>query len=499
VVKRPMADTTSRGTSVPMNLRRPSPRWGLVLIGILAFPAATRGQSPPGDPADLAEAVGKNIATAIKAKFPDQAARVAIFPAANTNGEVTMATASPSVSLQGELIRSVRAASADKFLVLSPHQLRDTFLLHGFDPQGIDPANTNTTAHTLNLVGLHAAILPQFDRAVGGGLEIELKFKFKMVFFDKTENSVDIITRGSVIYPPIVIDPGGPKNPASGRFRVDIIVDGQPLPMTRVNEPDGGVKLKPDGSLELGPDGLPIVVDQGQAERHLFHNVYVVEIPAAFVTQEKPFQIRLTNKGTPMGRWENAPNKDKDRLYAVSLLVDGVSSFMKDTGQVDAAGKPLFDFEVLSPKNAKKWVLSGPGKRAVGDETKPAPHKPGFFLPKLVVPAAGEQDGSVVIVPGFQRTKDDPLPFRFGSANRESVKFIGITDQIGLVVATFYPEDILGDTILVGMENSAHLKSPNPPDSPVFLIKSVPVEVWSIFYRVQGEKLPPGNKVPVTN
>jgi hypothetical protein len=472
---------------------------------LLAFLSSTGtvalAQDEPRDPADLAAKVAPDIAKAIKAKFPgNQVARVVVFPAANSAGQVTMATATPAVSLQGELIQQLRKLSLGKFTVLSRKQMADA-IKSGGDPAGIVPDNTQTTAEAIKDLSLDVAVQPHFDKLTGGSLAVQLNFSFKLVFADKTDKSIDITTPGTVVAPPNIAAPTGPENPASGRFRVDIIVDGQPLPMKRVNEPDRGVKLDSDGKIVLGPDGLPIVVDQAQAERHLFHNVYVVEIPATFVTQEKPFQIRLTNKGTPTVRWENAPNKEKDRLYAVSLLVDGVSSFMKDTGQVDAAGKPLFDFEVVFPKDAWKWVLSGPGKRAVGDETKPSPDKPGAFLHKLVdAPGAG---GSVVDVPGFQKTKDNAAQFLFGLAKDSPASLVGVINDIGIIRADFYPEDLTGDSEIINASPVSGVKPGNDVASKVVPIffprKRDPVEVWSIFYRVQGEKLPPGNKVPVTN
>jgi hypothetical protein len=478
--------------------------WVRVLFAFLAIPGGIAvAEETPRDPADLAAAVAGDLAAAIKAKFPGQTPRVAVFPPSNKDGAVTAATASPAIALQGELIIRLRSLSMGNFTVLSRAQLAGAFKDKGIDPQGIDARNPQTTASTISEVDLDVALQAIFNQAHGGDLATQLNISFKLVFRDNTNTTIEKPSLpGTVIPPPVVIEPGGAENPASGRFKVEILVDGNPLPMKRVNEPDRGLKVDDHGALVLDANGNAQVIDATQAEQHLFHNVYVLTIPQSFVDQHKAFRIRLTNKGTPFVRFQNTPSKDKDRLYAVSLLADGVSTIMRDTGQKDAAGNPIFEFQVVHPKNASKWVLSGPGKRAVADTSKPVPNMPGVFFPQLVGPDSNGKDGSIVDVPGFQKGTEFGLQFRFAAAKDSAAALVGITNDIGIIRADFYPEKFDDDSAggAGGLDGGGIKAGEEVPKKvfPIFFEKQPnPVEVWHIFYRVQGAPPLPGNPVLV--
>jgi len=89
----------------------------------------------------------------------------------------------------------------------------------------------------------------------------------------------------------------------------------------------------------------------------------------------------------------NKEGADRKRLYAVAVLIDGVNSFYQKG--VDGKLGPV----VVHPKNAQKWILSGPETKVVPDSTNPN----GFRLEG--VKGKGH---SVLDIRGFQKDNKSP-------------------------------------------------------------------------------------------
>ena len=415
-------------------------------------------QKQAGDTADLAQNIVPQLADKIVTKFPNQAPRVAVFPVADSQGQVTSSIGETSVTLQGELIFQLQNKSEGRFFVLSKAALARTFRDKGVDPTGVDARDPNVTAQTLKRIDIDAAVIGSFDvknaaEATANGL---VRTAFTVVFRDSSFRQ-DVTSKD----PPQVIEE--PKHDAmsSGRFKVDILVEGE-------------------------TDARTLLVSKNPNSE--FFNVYFLELEPTDVG--KRYSIRLTNLGKPAVGYSNG--SDSQRIYAAAVLIDGVSSIL----QPDAKGR--VDFVAIHPKHTSKWILSPPGSRVdkgekVGEE-KWAGQVVEIYSPKLI-PDSSKQGmgGAIVDVPGFQRSLQKAASFTFAPAKETAAELIGITNDIGLITVHFYPQKLEGDRKLTPRaEDELGTKPGIDVPNPIFRVKvdlyDNPVEVWRIFYRIKGQE-----------
>jgi len=443
-------------------------------LGLLA--SSARAVDPAQDTSDLADSQVGDLVAKIKAKFATATPTVAVFPAANKSGQVPSSLAEPALTLQGELIFKLRIKAQGQMFVLSKAALLNAFKSNSVAPQGIDIANVALTADTLKDIKVNAAIQPQFGVASGSEAVAagEVKVSFKIVFKDGASDQPQ----------PVTVDPVVVQQPSrlTKRFNVEILVGGQPLP------------------LQIGKDP-----DSGQFD------VLFLELDSSL--KGKEYQIRITNRGKPPEFPGFNHASDPQRLYAVAVMVDGVSSFLEQVG----GSQP--ELAVLHPKNATKWVFSPPASVVVPgdpvvvdvqkDEEAPAGTTADgvkfvqFSRAKLAPPPAGGKDGSVVTIPGFQENLQTARAFTFAEANESAAALVGVTNDVGMIAIHFYPEKMGLDP--PNIQANAGTKPGRVVDNPVFPVwfpkYRNPGEVWRIFYRFKdgGGPNPVTNPQPFTN
>jgi len=442
----------------------------VMALGLLA--SSARAVDPAQDTSDLADSQVGDLVAKIKAKFATATPTVAVFPAANKSGQVPFSLAEPALTLQGELIFKLRIKAQGQMFVLSKAALLNAFKSNSVAPQGIDIANVALTADTLKDIKVDAAIQPQFDVASGSEAVAagEVKVSFKIVFKDGASDQPQ----------PVTVDPVVVQQPSrlTKRFNVEILVGGQPLPLQVGKDPDSGQ-----------------------------FDVLFLELDPSL--KGKEYQIRITNRGKPPEFPGFNHASDPQRLYAVAVMVDGVSSF----------------FEALHPKNATKWVFSPPGSVVVAggpvvvDVQKDEEAPPGtaddgvkfvqFSRAKLAPPPAGGKDGSIVTVPGFQLvpslipdTHKTVRAFTFAEAGESAAALVGVTNDVGMIAIHFYPEHRKEDLQLhLGVDSG--FRPVNLALSPPMWFPKYrnPAEVWRIFYRFKngGGPVPVKNPQPFTN
>ncbi len=465
-------------------------RLGIRVIGLLLFVTSALMLQSGVSADEMRELTIHDFAVKAAPKLAEEIAdararTVAVFPFRNDQQRESPVLGNIPSLFQGELIRELQRRGKDKFKVLTREELEKRLEKAGsIDP--IELSEEGKVSGFLKAVGLDVAVIGSIDmkslRSLKGKKWVEIAVN---LFFGKEEggkeskrtftgqvNTVDLCVNCGV---GTSLDPGGHVN-SKGRFKVEI----------------------------LGPDGKPLELRVCQNLESEFNNVYFLILDRSL--EGKNYQIRLTNRGEPMVGYKQPEAKaarDRDRLFSVAVLVDGVNSIFEDQG--DGSFGPV----VRHPKEVTKWVLTGPGKRLVPTDD-PQTNTAGILGGKLQ-DVKGE-GGSVVCVPGFQANAKTALKFTFVTA-RESIaaKTIGSkTNDVGMIAVHFYAqiletppdemENYLDKLLAMGGDLVRHARRPagttagQARPNQVFRVHfrtyEQPVEVWRIFYRFQDEALP---------
>ncbi len=417
--------------------------------------------------ASMAEELAQKAHKAILAKMDNNPQfRVAVFAFGDAQNKVTVALGGESMNIQGELIFNLRKLASGKYFVLDKAGLAREFQGESIDPTSINPADPAETAKVLVKLGISAGLVGamQVDSAqfVSNPPQGDQKMKVEatLIFDDGTydqelpgEFDPDTVLSPGEVQPPGT-NPSGETKP-SGRFNVEILVDGQVQQLQQGTDPNNHPQ---------------------------HHNVFFIVLPRS--AKGKEVTIRLTNNAQPPIGWRNVnPQAEQNRLFAVAVKVDGVNSIYQADGTYNEDGTPHIGPVVLHPINCSKWVLTGPGKivRAAPDG--------GFVLDNI---RPGENDHSVRPIPGFQKGKDKADVFTLATARESIAETVGISNELGLIEAHFYPMRLDGDVKIL---RAAGIKAGRRIRHDIHHVNLDlyynPVEVWRIFYRYEDQDLGP--------
>lgn len=426
----------------------------LVFCLVIALPPMASIAQEQDDFAQVAKKMAPDISKKAVAKMGDQYFRIAVFPFGDSDGNVTISMHEPNTVLQGELIVNLMKKAQGRYLVLDKAGLKKEFRAAGIDPSGIASNDPKNTAEIIKKIGVDVAIVGSIDAKSAAQVQEDglKKINVAVTIIYQDGSADQIAGTGS----PSDIKP--PTTDRSRRFGVQLFLTG------------GGAEKE----ISL------ITSDNSDSE---YHNVFFAEIPddLAFGTDAASYKIRISNEGWPEVRFFNP--MDIERIFGVVVTIDGVNSIYQDQGNGTIGSV------VVHPRNARKWILSGPEQKLVPDSSKPT----GYRLEPV---SDVKYSHSVIDIPGFQRDSSTAEKFIFANPRESIAETVGITNDIGVITVHFYPEDMENDSItppVMGMVERGGLgtKPGEPVNSPVVAVKpklkSNPVEVWRIFYRKKGD------------
>ncbi|MCI5196182.1 MAG: hypothetical protein D3919_08125 [Candidatus Electrothrix sp. AW5] len=421
------------------------------------------------DFAQVAEKMAPDIKKKVVAKMNGQLFRLAVFPFGDSDGNVTISMHEPNTVLQGELISNLMKKAQGNYLVLDKAGLKKEFRAAGIDASGVASNDPKNTANILKKIGV--------DVAVVGSIDAKSAAQVKKNKLTKINVSVTIIYQDGAAdqiagtASPEDIKP--PTTEPSSRFGVQLFLTGR-------------------GAEEE----IPLITSKKPNSE--YHNVFFATIPndLLFGTDAASYKIRISNKGEPsLGFPMNQEDKDKERLFAVAVTIDGVNSIYQDQGNGTIG--PV----VVHPRNTRKWILSGPNQKLVLDSTRPT----GYRLRSV-----SNAGNSVVDILGFQKDRNTAKKFIFAKPSESIAETVGITNDIGVITVHFYPEEMKEDIKALREMTDTRSWGPNigtkpgvsvnNPVVPIKLkLKPNPVEVWRIFYRKKADcPIETEDRIPVT-
>lgn len=411
--------------------------------------------------------------------------KIGVFAFGDQKGNATSAMGNLPVVIQNEIIQSLSKylgqKAKGKFAVLEQAQLQECFLDESADPVGLSPDKVKTTQAILKKAKLDIAILGKYDIQsvdLKEGKQESITIQTS-VFVTKTAQKWD--TSAKVAARDIENQSGVAKEKISHRFDVQFFVkkdDKQPD-----NDPTAWQKL-------------PLYTFKNASEE--FTNASLLVVPTEM--EGKRYKICVVNQGEPA--LEEHP-LDIDRLFAFSLLVDGVDSFChkKENG--------TFAPTVVHYSKARKWILTPPGKKLIPDKEgmlrNSLPTDSEFQLlnhtkienSKLVAVGPSEKPENKIEIMGFQKGREKADSFLFGTGEQSVASEIGITNNLGLITVYVYAEKLpkierkpknLGRGVStctsMGTVKGEEIVSMTKPTR--FPLSKEPCEIIRIFYRYEG-------------
>lgn len=411
--------------------------------------------------ADLAAAVAPKAIDLFAGKLAADG-RVAVFPPGDAAGKLTVRVQEGARILQGELIYHLTNLAKGRFDVLDKAALAQAFAKAAVKPDALDRSSPRATAGVLGKLELDAAVFGTID-APNPNAENPLPAvtTLQVVFKDGTAQRLAGRTSPSAV--------GTPQSELAARLRVELwlVPPGQP------------------------PKAVPLVTDRRPASPQ--HRVLYAALPEglALGTDAARYIIRLINTGRGRaGNFTHAdPEKEKRRILTVALAVDGVNTIHQDRG--DGKTGPV----MVHPRNAARWVVTGPGVVLV-----PGGAKPGDF--RLDPAPAGKPGHSFVDVRGFQRDGQTALQFTLARPQESVAEAAGVTGEVGVISAFARAQKLPGDeqTRFLSKDDGVGTKAGAPVRSPVVRVKvdTYPDEVaeYRIFYRPSSQvPIPPAERV----
>lgn len=437
----------------------------LITFGMLITSNSIFAQTQD-DFADLAVQQAPEIAREIVSKQGGTRYRVSVFPFGDANGNITMKFNEPSKWFQGEMISALMNVSAGKFDVVDAAGLARKFKNAGIDPSGVSSADADNAAKVMSKVGLEAVIVGSIEAEsqaqVFSDMDTKINVNITIIFKDGTTAGKSGSTKPDQIPPPTTL--------IGGRFSVQIFLGNDAANLVEI----------------------PLVSSKDPDSE--FHKVFFAEIPDSIPLgdlDKSRYRIRISNKGVgdTRGYVNPDPAKEKNRLYGVAVLVDGVNSFYQKNPNGEVG--PV----VLHPKNCSKWILSGPNKKIV-------PAQGGYNLQDT-----SNAGHSIIDIPGFQRSGTYADAFVFAKAEESIAETVGITNDIGLISVHFYQEELPGDEIPIRITSNTNYSAAGTKAGPQVLnpvftvnpkLRPNPCEVWRIFYRTKSTcPIPDADKIPV--
>ncbi|WLE96905.1 MAG: hypothetical protein QTN59_19780 [Candidatus Electrothrix communis] len=427
--------------------------WLLFCFFVVVPPVASIAQEQD-DFAQVAEKMAPDISGKARAKMGNQPFRIAVFPFGDSDGNVTISMHEPNTILQGELIVNLMKHAKGKYLVLDKAGLKKEFRAAGIDPSGIASNDPKNTAEIIKKIGVDVAIVGSIDaksavQVQKDGLK-KINVAVTIIYKDGSADQIAGTGSPSDIQPPTTIK--------SRRFGVQLFLTGR------------GAEEEISLITSKNPDSE-------------YHNVFFAEIPdnLAFGTDAASYKIRISNSGRPEVKFYN--EKDMERIFGVAVTIDGVNSLYQDQG--NGSTGPV----VVHPRNARKWIISGPGQKLVPDSSRPTRYR-------LEAVSDVKYSHSVIDILGFQRDSRTAEKFIFANPRESIAETVGITNDIGVITVHFYPEDMKNDTTTsqtreMPVRLDLGTKPGKPVNNPVVAVnpklKPNPVEVWRIFYRKKGD------------
>ena len=403
--------------------------------------------------ADAAQDLAPRIAAEVKKEAEKRGGllSVAVMAFGDEDGKVGESLFFAAKTLQGELTSELRNRAERKFVVWDPAQLRNKVREAGADLAKIRVDAVEAAAEELKKLGLDAAVVGSYqtggeeaDRFVGPGQPIHVHADILFTEgapLQLTSNveSIDVV-------------PEVPGIGLSGRFCVDVLVDGAALPM---------------------------YVEA--AEQHFGSRKFLLDLDRA-QHYGKPFTIRVRNEGMPPAGWISASERaERSRFFCAAVLVDGVNSFYQREADDE------FHASQRLPQNLTKWVLTAPGTRV----------SPGYDTDRNLRAQQSVRGpgGSVVDVRGFQLNDKTAALFEFADAGDSLAHEVGVTKDIGVISVYFYSERMKGDQEYFGpnvaaMAADAGARTGRSVENSVLRVNvrthPDPVEIWQVFYRYGG-------------
>lgn len=445
--------------------------FALLLLGVTA---SAFGQTQ-SDVAELAKTLAPQIRTKLATKFAgQQQVRVAVFPFGNSSGKITRDVYAPNKYLQGELIISLRKAGLPNgTFVLDKGGLAREFQTANVDPVSINPGDPTATGSILQSIGVDVAVVGTID--IGSSQDAndpnlsKVNVTITLVFDDGTAGTLD----GSV---------SPQDNSGTPNF---------PSPSPRLGQSDRFcVELFARNPQTQQFQQLKLITSGNPGPQSVLFCIVPNWVPVG--TDQATYRVRLTNNASiPAGGIVNQDQaREKQRLYSVVLNVDGVNSFYQDQGNGQVG--PV----VRHPKNCKRWILSGPGQKLAPNTSVPK----GYTLQSV-----SGKGHSVIDVPGFQKNAEFADSFLFVKSRESVAETIGITNDIGVIEAHFYPEKLPNDQqVRSRTVGGGPLGTGAGPqvENPVFNVKpdiyDRPASVVRIFYGPEQQcPIPSQDRIPV--
>ena len=399
----------------------------------------------------LVESIRKNMGN-------NQSYTVGVFPFGSSSGTsegMSKMGNNPKV-IQGELIAAIGSTMKDgsSFMLLDQTGLAEKFKSEGMSPVNLKISDPKDCGPKLRQLGIEALVVGTIstNSPSQAATRNSVPVTIQILFSDGTIDQVF----GPRVKPGDIFDNGGQgdlepddantigqgrpnetkQDPNDTRFMVEFVINGQVIPAEIAKTSNGG-----------------------------FDHVRFIILPGHF--EGKEYSIRITNDGSPGCGWyhHEQENQECKRNYAVALLIDGVNSIYERN--LKGENVPV----ARRPQKLTKWFLSG--------TTEPNPDKP-----------------TTIEISGYQTKQNERRPFVLGKAKNSLAAELGITNDIGLITAHFYPEKMQGDKEYMDFKKSNEAGThPGPPEANPTIEKRLdlyerPAAVWRIFYRYEGDDLP---------
>jgi hypothetical protein len=414
--------------------------------------------------AEMAEQIAAKVHQVIMTKAgSNQQFRVAVFPCGDADNRVTLEMGAESMSIQGELVFQLRKQASGKYFVLDKAGLSREFKNAGVDPSSVNPGNQTETAKTLKDIGVDAAVVSAMQDTTNDLVKLaadsqpataakKVPVAASVIFKD---GSFDQSAAGSFSAGTL---PDKQKDP-SGRFGVEMIVDGRVIEFAKGDDPTG-VESR-------------------------FHNVLFAVLKES--DKGKEYVLKIKNNGKPNTRTRNEDAElNSKRVYAVAVKIDGVNSIYQNTGNGEVG--PV----MVSSENCRKWLLSSPGFVVDKDQT-------GQLIVRLKTNNDVGDDHSIRPIAGYQKDLTTAAAFVLASPGDSIAETIGTTKELGLIEISFYAQKFNKDITTLGDvgRTKAGRDLANLVQEVKLELHPNPDEVWRIFYRYDGSDGTPKKLKPL--
>lgn len=204
--------------------------------------------------------------------------------------------------------------------------------------------------------------------------------------------------------------------------------------------------------------------------------------------------------GPPIGYKNPDTDVEASRLYAASMLVEGVDSFALPDPTSEDPKRPRY--RLASADRAGLWLLSPPGKVVLAaGTTDPEPKAAQGQAYKLVDAREGQRDHASHMIQGFQTSDGSARAFTFsdrGVAGTLTADPGLLSREQGAITVTFYAQKREGDEKVAASLGRPEIGAGEEVEQRIQRIRLTrhdkPVDTWRIFfYRpdAPSESLPP--------